>query len=262
MQVSSVEIASVILLIVFSGALAGVFAGRRLPPPHLSAESKAAVSVSMAVVGTMTALVLGLLISSANTSFGGRNADVARLSLDIVRLDELLRRYGPEADAIRGSLRSFAAMKFQDLFSNGAAMKRNVDNPATDQVLDEVQDRILALKPAGERERWLSAQALQLSAEIGEARASLIRQNLSSLPLPFLGAVVLWLTVLFASFGLFAPRNVTVIVALFLCALAVSSAFKLILDMDTPFEGSLHLSPPPIRILSDPMRHALDVIRR
>ncbi len=220
MQVSSVEIASVILLIVFSGALAGVFAGQRLPSHHERRKQGRGFRLHGGGRNHDGAGV-GLLISSANTSFRGRNADVARLSLDIVRLDELLRRYGAEADAIRGSLQGFAAMKFQDLFSNGVAMKRNVDNPATDKVLDDVQDRILALKPAGERERWLSAQALQLSAEIGEARASLIRQNLSSLPLPFLGAVVLWLTVLFASFGLFAPRNVTVVVALFLCALAV-----------------------------------------
>ena len=80
------------------------------------------------------------------------------------------------------------------------------------------------------------------------------------MPLPFLGAVALWLAVLFASFGLFAPRNLTVIVALFLCALAVATAFKLILDLDTPFEGTIRLSPPPIHLSSEPMRDALHAI--
>jgi hypothetical protein len=48
---------------------------------------------------------------------------------------------------------------------------------------------------------------------------------------------------------------------LFLCALAVSAAIKLVLDMDTPFEGRIQLSRPPIHISSDPMRHAIEVMR-
>ena len=173
-----------------------------------------------------------------------------------------LRRYGPETEAIRNALQSYTATKYADLFSRGAGAKRNVDNPATAKLLDGVQDRILTLKPADDRQRWLSARALELAAKVGEAGALLSQENTNSLPLPFLGAVTLWLAVLFASFGLFAPRNVTVVVALFLCALAVSTAFKLILDLDTPFEGNIRLAPPPIRISSDPMRHALDAIRR
>lgn len=128
----------------------------------------------------------------------------------------------------------------EDLFPTGADKRRNVDDPASDAVLDDVQDRILALRPGDDRQRWLAAQALQLASHLSETRSLLVQQNVSSLPLPFVGAVVLWLTVVFASFGLFAPRNTTTIVALFFCAFAVSAAIKLVLDLDTPFEGGIH----------------------
>ena len=236
--------------------------GRRLPPHHMSSETKAVVSVSMAVVGTMSALVIGLLISSASSSFTARNRDLGRLSADIIRLDTLLRRYGPEANAIRDALQRYATLKFEDLFPNRPDGKPNVDNPATAKVLDDVEDLILALRPGDDRQRWLSQQELQLANDVGEARWQLVRQDIGSVPLPFLGAVTLWLTVLFASFGLFAPRNVTAIIALFLCAFAVSAAIKLILDLDTPFEGRVRLSPPPIHISSDPMRDAMEAIRQ
>jgi hypothetical protein len=150
-------------------------------------------------------------------------------------------------------------MKVEDLFPSDT--RPNVDNPATLKMLDHVEDLILTLKPGDDRQRWLSTQALQLTVAVGDVQARLSQEDVNSLPLPFLGAVMLWLTVLFASFGLFAPRNVTVIIALFLCALAVSAAIKLVLDMDTPFEGRIQLSRPPIHISSDPMRHAIEVIR-
>jgi hypothetical protein len=52
---------------------------------------------------------------------------------------------------------------------------------------------------------------------------------------PLLGILVFWLTVNFISFGLFAPRNTTVIGTLFLCALAVAGAIFLIHELYQPF---------------------------
>jgi hypothetical protein len=90
----------IIGLIVFATILAGAFAGwvlrQRLPEHHLAEETKSLVSVSMAVVATFSALVLGLLISNANTSFSALGGEVTSLSAQILRLDQILRRYGPE----------------------------------------------------------------------------------------------------------------------------------------------------------------------
>ena len=56
-----------------------------------------------------------------------------------------------------------------------------------------------------------------------------------------------WLTILLAAFGLFAPRHATVAVALFVCALSLSAAIFLILEMDRPFEGFISVSAEPMR---------------
>jgi hypothetical protein len=66
---------------------------------------------------------------------------------------------------------------------------------------------------------------------------------------------VFWLGLLFMSFGLFAPRNATVAVALFLCAFAAAGAIQTILDLSRPFEGV-------VRVSGQPLRHALVVINR
>ncbi len=69
----------------------------------------------------------------------------------------------------------------------------------------------------------------------------------NSIPVPFLIVMVFRLTIIFGSFGLFAPRNATVVVVLFLCALSVAGSIFLILEMDRPFEGSMKISSAPLR---------------
>jgi hypothetical protein len=67
-------------------------AKRTLPQPHLNDETKTLISASMAVVGTLSALVLGLLLSTASSSFATRNQEVLQISANSIRLDRLLRR--------------------------------------------------------------------------------------------------------------------------------------------------------------------------
>jgi hypothetical protein len=159
------------------------------------------------------------------------------MSADIVRLDQLLRRYGPETDAIRTSLQRYKAMKTDELFGHVGEPAWGTEDPASTAVLSEVQDRIRVLHPSEDDRRWLASQALQIAGDLSDARWTIIQQNLSSVPLPFLALVVMWLTALFMSFGLFTPPNPTAIVSLFICVLAISAAFKVVLDMDTPFGG-------------------------
>jgi hypothetical protein len=63
----------------------------------------------------------------------------------------------------------------------------------------------------------------------------------------FLVILSFWLVVLFASFGLFAPRNATVVATLLISALSVAGAIFLILELDQPFEGLIQISSTPLR---------------
>lgn len=110
----------IVLVVVFASALLGMLIRRKLPESHFSDETKSLVTLSMGVVGTLTALVLGLLIATASGTFNTRNQQITVIAAKVIQLDRLLRRYGPEADAIRDLLRRYTAMRFQDLFLRAA----------------------------------------------------------------------------------------------------------------------------------------------
>ena len=108
-------------------------------------------------------------------------------------------------------------------------------------------DKLQELRPQDDVQRALQAQALQISTGLGKTRFLLFEQRGSSFAAPFLVVLVFWLTIIFASFGLFAPRNATVIAMLLLCAVSVSGAIFLILELDQPFSGMVQISSAPMR---------------
>jgi hypothetical protein len=75
----------------------------------------------------------------------------------------------------------------------------------------------------------------------------LLEQGGSSIPMPFLVVLVFWLAILFTGFGLLAPSNATVLVALCVCAMSTAGAIFLILELDRPFEGMMQISIAPLR---------------
>jgi hypothetical protein len=229
----------IIGFVVFAVILAGAFAGwvlrRRLRPQHLTDETKSLVSVSMAVVATVSALVLGLLISNANSSFIALGGQVTTVSAQILRLDQMLRRYGPDTNPARQALRQYAESKAVDLFPDDPADVK-LDNPTTYEWLQQLEDLMLALKPPNPRDQWWLGQALTLASKIDETRWLLAQQVGQGTPKAFLALLVFWLTLLFASFGLFAPRNLISGVTLTLCALAVAGAIGMILELGRGLE--------------------------
>jgi hypothetical protein len=235
-----------VFTVVLFGALAGWIAGHFLPH-HVTEEIKNLVTISTAVVATVSALSLGLLLSSANTAFTARGNEVTRISADIIRLDRMLRRYGPEADAARDMLRHYVEHKAADLFPERPEDPVRVDNPTTYDLLFRVEERLLALHPADTRAQWLVGQALTLATNVGNTRWLLAQQEDEGMPRAFLILLTFWLTLLFASFGLFAPRKLTSAVVLVLCALAVSGAVELIFELEAPFTRLVRISPLPMR---------------
>jgi len=86
-----------------------------------------------------------------------------------------------------------------------------------------------------------------LAVDLGKTRWLMYEQETGSVSIPLLVVLVFWLTVIFISFGLFAPFNVTVVSSLFASALSVSGAIFLILEMYTPYEGLVQISNAPLR---------------
>src|SRR4051794_29673844 len=239
----------IIGLVAFAVILTGAFLGwkirDRLPEHHLTEDTKNLVSLSMTVVATISALVLGLLISNANTSFIRLGGEVTTLSAEVLRLHQILRRYGSDTDPARRTLRQYAEHKAADLFPDDANVR--LGNPSTYELLQRVEDMVLALKPANPRDQWWLGQAMTLAGKIGDARWLLAQQLGEGTPKLFVGLLIFWLALLFASFGLFAPRNLTSAVILTLSALAVAGAVAMFLELEQGFGSVIRISPEPMR---------------
>src|SRR6266702_6592368 len=99
--------------ILFMGLVGVVLLGRRarryLPEDHLSTDSKDAVKLAMGLIATMTAVLLGLLISSAKGTFDTAQSEVMQMAAKVALLDRVLALYGPEAAEARRALRDAVA---------------------------------------------------------------------------------------------------------------------------------------------------------
>jgi hypothetical protein len=240
----------VVGLVVFAAILAGAFAGWKLrtllPAQHLTEETKSLLSVSTAIVATVSALVLGLLISNANSSFIRLGGQVTALSAQILRLDKILLRSGSDTQGARETLREYAKQKAIDMFPDNPA-DVHLGNPPTYELLQRLEDMLLALKPANPRDEWWMGQAMTLASKIGETRWLIAQQVGQGTPKAFVALLVFWLALLFASFGLFAPHNLTSVVILMLSALAVAGAVAMFLELEQGFGRMIHISPKPMR---------------
>jgi hypothetical protein len=250
---SPLIMAGLVFAVILAGAFAGAMLRGRVPKHNLTEDTKSLVSVSMAVVATISALVLGLLLSNANSSFNAVQGQVNSLSAEILRLDQLLRRYGPDTKSAREKLREYAERKTDDLFPNDPAHVLLGDQ-STYELLQEVEDLVLAVKPANARDQWWLAQATTLASKIGDTRFLLAQQTGQGTPRAALLLLVFWLTLLFASFTLFSPSNVTSTATLTLCALAIAGAVGMILELEGGFGGLVQVSP-------QPMKHAVAVLQ-
>jgi hypothetical protein len=237
-------------LIVLTVILAGTFAGwklrKLLPAEQLTEETRSLVSVSTAIVATVSALVLGLLISNANSTFIRLGGEVTALSAQILRLDKILFRYGSDAQPARETLREYAKQKTADMFPENPENVR-LGNPSTYELLQRLEDRLLALKPQNPRDQWWMGQAMTLASKIGDTRWLIAQQVGQGTPKAFVTLLVFWLALLFASFALFAPHNLTSAVILTLSALAVTGAVAMFLELEQGFGRIIHISPKPMR---------------
>jgi hypothetical protein len=236
---------------------------RFLPERHRSAEAIQLVQLVGTMLVTLAALVLGLLTTSAKTSFATIQNDLRGLSVNIIELDRQLREYGAEADPARALLRSYTAAAIASTWTSerppaGDYYPRHVEmfpgseieSTTLTDMLGRTEAVIRGLQPADALHRGLAADCLNRFERLEQQRWKLLAEAHSSISNPFYAVLVFWLVIVFASFGLSAPRSVLSFVTIGLGALSIGSVLFVILDLDTPF-GGLFVVP------SAPMRAAL-----
>jgi hypothetical protein len=232
---------------VFGGAVFGMLLGAILPKHHLSSDSKDVIKVAIAMIATLAALVVGLLISSAKSSFDDKDAEMRRMAAQAILLDRTMAEYGPETQQIRNGLREMFATRIAQIWPEESKNTVAPEAIGRGKAIEAIQTQLLDLSPQNDAQRWLKSTALQTTGEIAGARWLVFEQTGSAIQWPFLTILIFWLAVIFASFGLFAPRNGSVIIVLFVCALSVAGALFLIIQMDQPYSGLIKISSAPTR---------------
>ena len=241
-----IAISCIMFVCVFGGALLGMFLRSTLPEHHQSTDSKDVLKLLIGLIGTMAALVIGLLIATAASSYATRRSEFTQMSANIVLLDLALAHYGPETKEARDLLKRAVARELQLAEPEDRTASPAKFDP-TASGAEILFDKIQQLVPRNDVQRSLQAQLLTMAINLGQTRWLLFEQSGRSIPIPFLVVLVFWLSLIFATFGLFAPPNATVVVALLLGALSVSAAIFLILELDLPFEGLIRISDEPLR---------------
>jgi hypothetical protein len=246
MFLQPIAIAAYFVVCTFGAAVLGMVLRFYLPDHHLRDDSKDVVKLVMGLIATLVALVLGLLIASANSYYNTQRDELQTLSANIVNLDQALARYGPEADATRAAFHEVVVASHDRMWRTKSTFSGQ-PAPQQESALSVFRNGLLSLTPATDVQRHLLAQATGLSDNLLAMRLLMSVQIGNSMSWPFLFILVFWVSVLFLGFGLLSERNGTLVAALLVGSVAVGSATFLILELNQPYTGLLALSDAPLQ---------------
>ena len=243
-----------ISLLAFILALIGILLGsvmqKNLPEGQLTSGSKDVIKLGISVLAMLAALVLGLLVASAKSTYDERKSEIAQFTADVMLLDYLFVEYGDQSRAARTALRQAIAQGVEKIWIEGRSVPLH-PRPFTSTAEGEAfYQRVQDLQPTNDAQRALYSRIVKITDDLMQTRFLFFSHLRSSIPPPFLAVLLLWIIVLFAGFSLMEPANATTLASLVVCALSVSGAIFLILELDQPFGGIM-------MIPSEPLRNAL-----
>jgi hypothetical protein len=239
----------------------GVNLQRRLDDRHKTRETGDHVRLIISILVTFTAVVLGLLISNVKSSFDQFDSRLRGFAGDITELDVRLREFGDDAAPIRAQLRTYVAAAIADTWRNEPppsgdypkfSAAPSLERKQLGELLIKADIAIRKLDPTDTFHKHLAAQMENRMSDTMAQRRLLIETAHDTITWPLLAAMTAWLVIVFAVFGIIAPRNVVVYATIMLCALSFSSAIFFILELDTPTDGFIYVSSEPLR---DALQH-------
>jgi hypothetical protein len=244
---NTISITLITFVFTFAGSLCGLFLRYLLPDNHLNEHARDVVKLGSGLIATMAALMLGLLINSANNSLGTMSNELTQASTTIVELDQTLASYGSETAELRQLLRKIVAAALEKIGPENILQEGNTEKIDVTKVLRTVQGKLRSLSPKNNSQAILQAQAFQEVKQLTHSRQLLLEQKKRQISDILLYVLIFWLIVIFVSLGLLAPRNKTVIGVLFVCALAISAAIFILMEMNSPYKGFINVSADPLR---------------
>jgi hypothetical protein len=235
--------------LVFGLALAAGSAGLslRLPDEHRSDATRDVVGQIAGLVSVLLALVLGSLIGCSYSYYTTQKTELETVSAQSLRLDQMLKAYGPETKPLRDNLNAALVRAHDAIWKRSDKTDVGLSVGSSSAAFAELARSLDALQPETDAQRRSLALARDYAGTVEQSRL-LMSMQLTSSPVSFGLVVILtfWIVALFFNYGLFAQPNRVVVSAMLLGALSVALAEFLVLDLCTPYSGSLMLSPLPI----------------
>jgi hypothetical protein len=250
---SSIGLSCIVFLCISGGVALGMFLRNALAEHHLSTDAKDVVRLGAGLIGTLAALVLGLLIATAKSSYDTQSTQIREITANFILLDNLLAQYGPETRDARDLMRRGVATMVERMWRESNS---NVDKATpfeASAASEAFYAKLLALSPQNDSQHFLQTRAIQIGIDIAQTRLRLYARTNNAIPMPFLVVLVFWLTFIFASFSLFSRPSAIVIGSLLIFALSATGAIYLILDLGQPFEGLMEISSAPLRNALTPL---------
>ena len=244
---SPIAVSLIALAVILAGALFGAWLRNTLPDHHLADDTRDYVRLGTGLIATISALVLGLLIGWANSSYNTESSQVRHLTANIVLLDRLLDQYGGETREARDLLRRAVEPMVERIWREDSSESTKGTSFRATAVAEDAFAKIQELLPKTEAQRSLKARAMQVVTDAAQTRLLLFEHSDNSIPMPFLVVLVFWLAVIFMSFSLFSRLTPINMAATLVFAISASAALFLILELSQPFVGLMQISSTPLR---------------
>lgn len=237
-------------LLSFTSIVAGIVLGMklraRIPAPSLGRDTKEVIRLGTGLLATLAAVVISLLIASAKSSYDAQDAHFRLLAAHLVETDQLLAQYGPEAIPVRKLMRQNVPAAMDRIWNERATASQGNAFTAN-SLAEQLHTAIEALSTANDAQRSLKLRIVQASNEIARTRLLIFADGDRPILTPFLLILIVWLTVIFASFGMFVEPGAVAWTALLVFALLISSALFLVADLSQPFAGLMQISKEQLR---------------
>jgi outer membrane murein-binding lipoprotein Lpp len=246
---SPVVVSAVFAAVVLAGAYCGALARHWVPPHHRDDHTLDVVKLGVGFLGTLAALVLGLVVSSAKGSFDTKTVEVQDVAAKVLQLDRSLKRMGDEAQAAREALRALVAARIGSLGDRPASGGEHTISMAAAQGLVSIEHMLHGLQPKDDVQRRAIETAQSLVADVQRIMSNMVSQAGSSITAPLLVLLVFWFAVIMAGWNFLSPMNGTTLFVNVLCALSLSGAIFMLLEMDQPFGGMIQVSDGPLRVV-------------
>lgn len=234
--------AAFVFIAIFVSAFAGFRCQRFLPAKFTDDATEASVRSVLAMLSTLTAVVMGFVTADAKNSFDHASKIVADTAVRMVSIDRVLAHLGDQAAPLRKELKQTAEEWIDRINSPAGDSHSDLRTVERGRQHEQLVRSIQSLEPTSEAEAAHQARAVDLAVDIIQDRWMLKTERAASTPTVFLLVLLAWLALEFFIFGLFATPNPAIMIATFLGAVMVASAFFIVLDLEGPMNGPMRIS--------------------